>query len=173
MTLTPTDDTALPSALTDPTLVDEPWVDTKRRQWAWGLVVPAIPLISVALWAATGGEAWLVTMPILMYIVLPLVDARVGEDTANPPESAVAQLEAQPVFVSESVVIASGRAAPGQPVAVCLGKRGLGRATAHLCRRRMNNLKGDASMPGPIGWSNRPFRARMRLMARTGAGFSW
>lgn len=94
MTLTPTDDTALPSALTDPTLVDEPWVDTKRRQWAWGLVVPAIPLISVALWAATGGEAWLVTMPILMYIVLPLVDARVGEDTANPPESAVAQLEA-------------------------------------------------------------------------------
>ena len=41
-------------------------------------------------------------------------------ETCATIEEAVAQLAAQPVFVSESVVIASGRSAPGQPAAVCL-----------------------------------------------------
>lgn len=41
-------------------------------------------------------------------------------ETCATIDEAVAQLAAQPVFVSESVVIASGRAAPGQPVAVCV-----------------------------------------------------
>jgi hypothetical protein len=41
-------------------------------------------------------------------------------ETCATIDEAVAQLAAQTVFVSESVVIASGRAAPGQPVAVCL-----------------------------------------------------
>ncbi|MBK8096246.1 MAG: hypothetical protein IPK26_04020 [Planctomycetes bacterium] len=41
-------------------------------------------------------------------------------ETCRTIDEAVAQLTAAPVFVSESIVIATGRPAPGQPAAVCL-----------------------------------------------------
>lgn len=41
-------------------------------------------------------------------------------ETCGSIDAAIAQLAAQPVFVSEAVLLAHGRAAPGAPVAACL-----------------------------------------------------
>ena len=58
-----------------------------------GLVVPALPLASAGLWPSPGGPWWWLT-PAFIYLAIPLLDALLGTDEANPPESAVPQLEA-------------------------------------------------------------------------------
>jgi alkane 1-monooxygenase len=69
------------------------WVDSKRRLWSIGLVVPALPLISAGLAAWTGWTLWWWLTPLFMYVLIPLADALLPTDTANPPEWAVPQLE--------------------------------------------------------------------------------
>jgi alkane 1-monooxygenase len=70
------------------------WTDPKRRLWAIGLVVPALPLLSAGLVALTGWTAWWWLAPVFIYVLIPLLDAVLGEDRANPPEWAVPALEA-------------------------------------------------------------------------------
>lgn len=69
------------------------YVDTRRHLWAIGLVVPLLPLVSWGLAAASGWNAWWWLTPGFIYLVIPLLDALLGTDTANPPEEAVAALE--------------------------------------------------------------------------------
>lgn len=73
--------------------VDRTWVDPKRGLWRIGLVVPALPLISAGLVAWSGWTLWWWLTPLFMYVLIPLADAVLGTDEANPPESAVPQLE--------------------------------------------------------------------------------
>jgi alkane 1-monooxygenase len=69
------------------------WTDPKRALWRIGLVVPALPLISVGLVAWSGWTLWWWVTPLFMYVLIPLADAVLGTDEANPPEWAVPQLE--------------------------------------------------------------------------------
>jgi alkane 1-monooxygenase len=73
--------------------VDRTWADPKRGLWRIGLVVPALPLISAGLVAWSGWKLWWWLTPLFMYVLIPLADVVLGTDEANPPESAVPQLE--------------------------------------------------------------------------------
>ncbi|MEN8720099.1 MAG: fatty acid desaturase [Oceanococcaceae bacterium] len=75
------------------TTFDMPWHDSKR--WAW-LLSPALPVLALAtigLYFVTGYSVFLWGGPILLYVVIPVFDWLVGTDEANPPESAVGDLE--------------------------------------------------------------------------------
>jgi alkane 1-monooxygenase len=68
--------------------------DRKRPAWLLSLLVPSLvgagPLLALAL-----DDARLLWAPLLLvYVLLPLLDALLGEDRSNPPESALAALEA-------------------------------------------------------------------------------
>ncbi len=74
------------------------WRDPKRRLWWLGLGIPAVPLISWALVAATGwGILWYLG-PILMFGPLPALDALRGQDSTNPPQGTIEQLGQDPYY---------------------------------------------------------------------------
>ncbi len=68
---------------------------TDRKRWLWTLPAMFIllPLISIALHAATGNTAWLFLTLLISYVVAPTIDAILGEDRNNPPEELVMQLD--------------------------------------------------------------------------------
>ena len=68
--------------------------DPKRYSWLLSLLVPASLVIGpvVYLWRH---QAWGLWVPVgITYILIPLLDMLIGEDRSNPPEDAVAALEA-------------------------------------------------------------------------------
>lgn len=70
-----------------------PWVDRKRYWW---LLSPAIPLAGLAsvLAVINGAPGWLLwTLPVIFYVIAPIMDLVIGEDSVNAPESAVSALE--------------------------------------------------------------------------------
>ena len=73
--------------------LDEAWQD---KRW-WWLLSPAIPLaftgsLLAFVWS---GQWWCMLLaPLIIHVLLPVLDRVLGEDFSNPPESAVAQLEA-------------------------------------------------------------------------------
>lgn len=69
------------------------WRDPKRYLWAMGLIVPLLAPLAAILAGRFGSVFWWLG-PIVVIGVVPLADLLVGVDTANPPESAVAGLEA-------------------------------------------------------------------------------
>jgi alkane 1-monooxygenase len=69
------------------------YVDRKRWLWSLSVLYPLQPFIGIGLHAATGHEAWLLLPLALAYIAAPIIDWVVGEDTNNPPEVIVPQLE--------------------------------------------------------------------------------
>ena len=71
-----------------------PYRDRKRYAWLLSLLVPATVLIGPALMLASGDVRALWLPPIFFYVVAPLLDWLLGEDLSNPPESAVAALDA-------------------------------------------------------------------------------
>lgn len=68
---------------------DVRYVDGKRYLWLMSLTGPIIPMLSVALYFYT--DSLLVTAFPLFYtfVIVPLTDAIMGEDTHNPPEEVV------------------------------------------------------------------------------------
>lgn len=75
--------------------------DKKRKLWMLGLVIPNIanaamlgyqfgPKRTKKLFAAAG--------PIALHGLIPLIDKFLGEDSENPPEEAIAELEADPYY---------------------------------------------------------------------------
>jgi alkane 1-monooxygenase len=69
------------------------YVDRKRVWWLLSVVYPLLPFVGMAAHAATGRQV-LLGLPLLIgYGLMPLLDALIGEDTNNPPEAVVAQLE--------------------------------------------------------------------------------
>ena len=76
----------------------EVYRDPKRWAWWFSLGVPALiglgPLLM--LWL---GNPWMLWLPVVfLYVAVPLADALLGEERSNPPESAVAQLEADAYY---------------------------------------------------------------------------
>jgi alkane 1-monooxygenase len=72
----------------------EPYRDPKRYAWILSLLVPCTVAIGPLLVLLTGAY-WTLWLPVVFfYTVLPLTDLLMGEDTTNPPESAVPALDA-------------------------------------------------------------------------------
>jgi alkane 1-monooxygenase len=67
--------------------------DGKRWLWCFSLVLPLLPLVGVALYLATSSIVLLASPLLISYGVIPLLDWIWGEDSNNPPEEIVPQLE--------------------------------------------------------------------------------
>lgn len=69
------------------------YIDRKRWLWSLALLYPLLPLAGIA-WHAMTGNVWWLALPLLLaYVAGPVMDWAIGEDTNNPPEAVVAQLE--------------------------------------------------------------------------------
>jgi alkane 1-monooxygenase len=80
-----------PSTTADAVL---PYRDRKRYAWLLSAFVPAF-VGSGAVLAYFSGDARAAWLPVaFVYLVVPLLDLLLGEDLSNPPESAVAALDA-------------------------------------------------------------------------------
>ena len=74
------------------------WRDGKRYLWLIGLVVPSLAFVAFLGHGLTGWPFWLWLGPIIILGVIPTIDLIVGRDRNNPPEEAVAALEADPYY---------------------------------------------------------------------------
>ena len=71
-----------------------PYRDPKRYSWILSLLVPASLVLGPLNYLLHGGGAWRLWLPVgITYLLIPMLDAIVGEDRHNPPEEAVAALE--------------------------------------------------------------------------------
>ena len=69
--------------------------DRKRAGWSLSVVYPLLPFTGIAAHAASGWQIALALPLLISYGLMPLLDALIGEDTNNPPEEVVPQLEAE------------------------------------------------------------------------------
>jgi alkane 1-monooxygenase len=82
----------------DPALGRVNYVDKKRYLWMLSVLFPLIPLIGMGLmnWS---GQQWMLWIPLVfLYIVIPLLDYLFPNDSSNPPEQIVPQLEADSYY---------------------------------------------------------------------------
>ena len=70
------------------------WRDWKRFAWLMGLIVPALPLGGVLLVRLTSLRIFWWFGAMFSFCLLPLLDALLGKDSSNPPDSVLAMLEA-------------------------------------------------------------------------------
>ena len=70
------------------------WKDRKRPLWLLALVMPLVPFLAIGLFISTGYGFWLWLGPIVILGVVPAIDAFTGADPSNPPDDALARLEA-------------------------------------------------------------------------------
>jgi alkane 1-monooxygenase len=105
-----------------------PYRDPKRYAWLLSAFFPLLVLGNLWRFHEQGALVWLFVTPLFVYGAIPLLDALLGPDTRNPPEGAVAGLEAEvwyrvltalfvPLYLV-AVVAGSWLASqhPGQPV---------------------------------------------------------
>ena len=73
----------------------QPMSYSDRKRWGWLLSVffPLLPVLAIGLQIATGSEWTLLVSLVVVYALVPLLDAVLGEDETNPPEVAVPGLE--------------------------------------------------------------------------------
>jgi len=69
------------------------YIDRKRPWWLLSVLYPLEPLLGIWLHWMTGNEWWLLLPFALNYGLGPAIDWLLGEDTNNPPEEVVMQLE--------------------------------------------------------------------------------
>lgn len=69
------------------------YVDKKRWFWLLSVTFPLQPFIAIGLHYKTGVEAWFLLPFVINYVLWPVVDWLVGEDSNNPPEELVMQLD--------------------------------------------------------------------------------
>ncbi|NVJ60098.1 MAG: alkane 1-monooxygenase [Gammaproteobacteria bacterium] len=69
------------------------YVDKKRWLWTLSVLVPLLTLVGPLLHAIFNNEALLFVPAVIFYVVIPLLDHVIGEDSNNPPESIVNQLD--------------------------------------------------------------------------------
>jgi alkane 1-monooxygenase len=66
------------------------YVDGKRHMWLASLTGPLVPIVGVALYFLSGGNALACVFPLAYtFLFVPLADRIFGEDTHNPPEEVV------------------------------------------------------------------------------------
>ena len=76
----------------------EAYRDPKRWVWWFSLAVPALIGLGPLLMLWQGDPLMLWWPLVFLYLAVPLADALLGEERSNPPESAVAQLEADTYY---------------------------------------------------------------------------
>jgi len=82
----------------DPLLGRITYVDKKRYLWLFSALFPLIPLIGMGLMEWSGQE-WTLWIPLVfLYLVIPLLDYLFPNDSSNPPEQVVPQLEADAYY---------------------------------------------------------------------------
>lgn len=69
------------------------YVDRKRWFWFMSVLYPLQPFLGIALHASTGNEWWLLLPLLINYGIAPFIDMVLGEDTNNPPEEVLMQLD--------------------------------------------------------------------------------
>ena len=69
------------------------YVDRKRWFWLLSVAYPLQALVPVGLHAATGNELWFLLPFLINYLLAPALDWLIGEDTNNPPEEVIMQLD--------------------------------------------------------------------------------
>lgn len=69
------------------------WRDPKRWWWWLSPALPGLIWLNLLRFVETGHVFWLWLSPAVMYGLMPLLDALLGPDRSNPPESAVPGLE--------------------------------------------------------------------------------
>jgi len=67
----------------------------KRHLWLLSVLFPLFPLAAVAMHFQTGWFGWLLAPLVLVYLIVPLLDALLGEDASNPPDSSLSLLAGQ------------------------------------------------------------------------------
>jgi alkane 1-monooxygenase len=70
------------------------WRDRKRHLWPVALLMPALPFVAVAGFAATRSAVFLWIGPIVILGLIPVIDLVAGLDRSDPPDDAIAALEA-------------------------------------------------------------------------------
>jgi len=66
------------------------YVDGKRYLWLLSLTAPVVPLFSVYWYGWSGGVALTLLFPLFYtFVMVPIIDAIMGEDRHNPPEEVV------------------------------------------------------------------------------------
>jgi alkane 1-monooxygenase len=70
------------------------WVDRKRPYWALGATQPFLPIVGYSLVRLTGMPVFWWFGVFFVFVLTPILDVLAGTDASNPPESAVAALEA-------------------------------------------------------------------------------
>lgn len=68
------------------------YVDKKRYFWILSIISPSIPGICACILLAGGSKIWALVPLCFYYIVIPILDMVIGEDTSNPPEEVVEEL---------------------------------------------------------------------------------
>ena len=74
------------------------YVDRKRWLWILSVAYPLQPFVAIWLHLETGNELWFLLPLASNYIIAPLLDWLIGEDSNNPPEEVVMQLERDPYY---------------------------------------------------------------------------
>ncbi|WP_333754191.1 alkane 1-monooxygenase [Streptomyces sp. IBSBF 3352] len=70
-----------------------PWRDRKRYAWLLGLAVPTLPFQAAALVAVSDWPVLWWWGPFFAFVIIPLLDALIGPDQANPPDEVIPELE--------------------------------------------------------------------------------
>ena len=84
--------------INDPEKGQIQYVDRKRYLWLFSVFFPLVPLIGMGLYLWIGG-GWTLWVPLVaVYILIPLLDYFFPNDSSNPPEQIVPQLEADPYY---------------------------------------------------------------------------
>ena len=84
--------------MTSATMTTETWRDKRRYLWLFSTLTMILP---IAAWhgATIFGWAWMWWLgPLFVFGVIPLLDRLCGEETENPPESVVPELERDPFY---------------------------------------------------------------------------
>jgi alkane 1-monooxygenase len=69
------------------------WRDGKRYLWLLGTIVPLFLFLGWGLVNLTGLRLFWWIGPMVIYVLIPLLDVLIGDDTSNAPEDVVAWLE--------------------------------------------------------------------------------
>ena len=72
--------------------------DKKRWFWVGAILFSLLPLPIIA-WYVSTLNPWVLVAPLVIsFGLIPVIDALIGTDTANPPEEIVPQLDADPYY---------------------------------------------------------------------------
>jgi len=74
------------------------YVDKKRHMWLVSFLIPLSALAGPLIFIQTHNEVFLWLFVVLWYVVFPIADLLMGEDTSNPPESVIPKLEADTYY---------------------------------------------------------------------------